>query len=867
MWNRSKKMLAALKEDIHEHIERETQENLNRGMRADEARYAAIRKFGNVTRVSEDVREVWITRWFDQLVQDIRYGARLLIRNKAFALAAIVTLAVGLGANTAIFTVVYAVLLKPLPYPDADRLAIIWTGLAEEQRAPASKYQIVQMRQSSHAFDEIAGIWVTNGKVPGAGEPEQIKVGIVTTNFLSLLCSEPAAGRLLQESDATYRDSAMAVISYGLWQRRFGGDPTVLGKMIRNGDNGVTIVGVLPKDFRLILPSGSAVSDKVDMYLPVSFAEAPVDGPGYLKTIARLAPGVTLGQAQAELDGVAERLRATVPDFAAQKMTLTVFPLQADGVRDVRRALLLLFGSVGLVLLIACVNVASLLLARASYRTRETSIRATIGAGRSRLVSQLLTESLLLGLIGGAAALGVAWLALKGFVALRPESLLRLGTIAISPPVFAYAFLISLTTVILFGLAPAISGSRVDLSGAMKVGAQAGAGRGKYSRAALVAIEIALSVILLAATGLLARTFAALLRVNPGFRAENALTFTTTPGDYAFVHELRSKLLEIPGAVAASASSHLPLDANYANWYDGYSTEGAEPSEQNTNLADDRSILPGYFDAIGATLIEGRDFTDGDDGAHQHVAIIDDELAAREWPGQSALGKRLNISDSPKGFYEFERDWVVVVGVVKHVQYHSLATTERPQIYVPFQLAPRPVSFVVSSSIPRTALTAAIREKLSEIDQGAPMARITTLGELADQARAQSRFVAFLSAALALAALLLACVGIAGVASFNVAQRTNEIGLRMALGASTRDVLRMIFAQNLGSVAAGLAFGVALSLALAPLLQSLLYGVQPHDPAAFGVVCVIVMATAAFACFLPARRATRVDPMVALRHE
>jgi putative ABC transport system permease protein len=813
-------------------------------------------------------------RGLEHFLQDARHGFRLLTRNKSFALAAIVTLAVGIGANTAIFSVVHGILLKPLPYPHADRLAIIWTGLAEERRAPASNYQLLQMRQNSRAFDEIAGIWITNGTVPGAGAPEQLKVARVTTNFLALLCSEPAAGRFFREEDAAHDDGMNVVISYGLWQRRFGGDPAVLGKVLRTGtdgdDKGVIIVGVLPKDFRLILPSSSALSQNVDMYRPVSLADSAIDGPGYLKTIGRLAPGVSVGQAQAELDGVAARLRATVPDFAAQKMTLAVLPLQADGVKDVRGALLLLFAGVALVLLIACVNVANLLLARSSYRLRETSIRAIIGASRGRLIRQLLAESLVLGLAAGIGAIGVASFAIQGLLALRPESLLRLGTIELNGTVFAYALLISLVTVIVFGFAPAIAGSRVDLSGGVKAGSGIGArDAGRYSRATLIAAEVAISVVLLTGTGLLVRTFAALLRVNPGFAAENALSFTTTPGGYKFVHNLQSKLLEIPGVEAASASSHLPLDANYANWYDGYYQEGAPPEDQNTNLADDRSILPGYFQTIGATLISGRDFTDADDAAHQHVAIVDDELAAREWPGQSALGKKLNISDSPKGFYEFERDWVVVVGVVRHVQYHSLTTSVRPQIYVPFQLAPRPVSFVVRASpgIPPATLRAAIRAKLDEVDQSAPLARVVTLGELADQARAQNRFVAYLAAALAGIALLLACVGIAGVTSYSVAQRTNEIGLRMALGATSKNVLKMIVERNLVPVAAGLAVGIAFSLALAPLLESLLFGVRPQDPLTLTAVCITVAATGVAACFLPALRATRVDPLVALRHD
>src|SRR6202041_2748497 len=351
--------------------------------------------------------------WLEHFLQDARHGFRLLTHNKSFALAAIITLAVGIGANTAIFSVVHGILLKPLPYPHPDRLTIIWTGLAEERRAPASNYQLLQMRQNSRAFEEIAGIWMTNGTVPGAGEPEQVKVARVTTNFLSLLCAEPAAGRLFRDDDAQHDDGLNVVISYGLWQRRFAGDPAVLGKILHTqndgDDRGVTIIGVLPKDFRLILPSSSVSPDAVDIYHPVSLADSAIDGPAYLKTIGLLAPGVSVGQAQAEMDGVATRLR-------------------------------------------------------------ETSIRAIVGAGRGRLMRQLLVESLVLGLAGGAAAMLVASLAVQGLLALRPESLLRLGTIELNGTVFAYALLVSLVTVILFGFAPAIAGSRVDLHGGVKSG-------------------------------------------------------------------------------------------------------------------------------------------------------------------------------------------------------------------------------------------------------------------------------------------------------------------------------------------------------------------------------------------------------------
>jgi predicted permease len=864
---RRKRALDDLDRDIREHIEQETQDNIARGMSPEEARDAALRKFGNVARVKEDARKVWSCIWFEQLLQDIRYGLRLLRRSPLFALAAILTLAIGIGANTAIFTVVHAVLLRGLPYPEAGRLAMIWTGLGDEHRAPASDYELLQLRVRSSLFDQIGGIWVRNSVVPGEGRPEQVKLGRVTENFLSLLCSRPAQGRLFTAEDVQADEPTTMIISYGLWQRRFGGDPAIIGRSLRLEDGSVTIVGVLPQDFRLIFPDDSSVPPNVDLFEPIGFNSAKPDGPNYLRTIGRLRPGANFVQAQSEFDGIAEQLRRMVPVFDDEKLSLHVAPLQDDDTRNVRSTLLLVFGGVGLVLLIACANVANLLLARSSYRMREITLRAAIGAARNRILRQLLTESVVLGICGGIAAIAVGWLALDGLLALRPESLLRLGSIQLNPAVFAYTLAISILTGVIFGLAPEFAASRVDLLEGLKNSARIAGADSQLPRGVLIAAEVALSFVLLAGTGLLVRTFLALLDVNPGFQPKNVLTFTTSLGNYNFVHQLQQKLQAIPGVEFASLVSHLPLDDSYPNWYDVYYPEGAPPSEQSSALADDRSILPGYFQTIGATLIEGRDFTEADDAAHQHVAVIDDALAKQTWPGQDPLGRKLNISDSPKGPYEFERDWVVVVGVVKHVQYHSLTTMVRPQIYVPFQLAPRPVSFVVRANVPLVDLAAPIRERVATVDKNAPVARLIALDELVNQARAQNRFVAFLAGALAGTALLLACIGIAGVTAFSIAQRTNEIGIRMALGASPRKILHMILGQSLGPVIAGLLVGLASSFALMPLLQTLLFGVQPGDPLTFGAISAFLLVVGTFACYLPALRATKIEPTTALRYE
>jgi predicted permease len=853
--------------ELESHLEMHIEDNMRAGMSLKEARRQALLKLGGVESAKERYRDRRGIPVLESLWQDLRFAVRILRKNPAFTAVAILTIALGVGANTAIFTVVHAVLLNPLPYPNADRLAIIWSGLGNETRAGASGYELMQIRERSRVFDQVAGIWVINSTVPGDGEPEQVKLGMVTSNFLSLLCARPAQGRLFRDEDSQDNSTTALIISYGLWQRRFGGDPNVVGRTLHAGDYSNTIVGVLPQDFRLIFPDGSSVPPNVDLFIPLQGHYAEPGGPAFLHTIGRLLPGANFAQAQSDAEAIAAQLRHLSPEFDASNLSLHVVPLHDDDVRTVRRTLVLLFGGVVFVLLIACANVANLLLARTGSRVREMTLRAALGASRSRTIRQLLTESTVLGLAGGAAALAIGWGALQALLVLRPQSLLRLGAIRMDGTALLYTLSISVVSGIIFGLVPALAASRVDINAALKSGSRGITRATQLSRTVLVTAEIALSFTLLIGTGLLVRTFLGVLRVDPGFRPENVLTFTTSPGGYDFAHRLQQGLLTIPGVQFASAVSHLPLDDSYPNWYDSFYPEGAPLEQQSSNMADCRSILPGYFRTIGGTFLEGRDVNDFDDAAHQHVAIIDEELARQTWPGQDALGKKLNVSDSPKGPYQFERDWLVVVGVVKHVQYHSLTVMVRPQIYVPFRLAPRPISFVMRASVPLDTLTPEIREQVSKLNGRAPVARVMPLTGLVDQARAQSRFVALLTVALAGVALLLACIGVAGVTSYSIAQRTSEIGIRMTLGASPEEILHMILRQNIGPVIGGLVAGLALSLALTPLLANLLFGVRPGDPLTFASISLFLLLIAVLACYLPARRVTRIEPSIALRYE
>jgi predicted permease len=852
--------------ELRFHIDAYAEDLVRSGVPCGEAVRRARLEFGGMDRAKEECREERGVSSLDSLFQDLRFASRMLRRNPGFSAVAILTLAIGIGANTAIFSVVNAVLLRPLPYPDASRLAIVLVGVGNATRAPASAFQLFQIRQRTSEFDQIGGIWVTNGALPGEGEPEQVKVGIVTSNFLSLLCARPELGRLFGAEDEAPNAPWGVVISHGVWTRRFGSDASIIGKSIRTGTSSAVVVGVLPKDFKFIFPGDASVPANVDVFYAVPIDGSDPNGPGYLHLIARLRPGSNFARAQADADSAAAQIRLMRKGSDASTFRLSVFSLQDDDVRDVRRTLLLLFGGVGFVLLISCANVANLLMARATGRSRETTVRAALGASRGRLVRQLLTENFLLACLGAIAALGIGWAALRAILVARPASLTNFSGVNLDLRVLAFTFAVAIFTSALFGIAPIVSASRLDLARSLK---ESNRSAGKAIRGwnnLLVSAEVALGFVLLIGTGLLMRTFINELRVDPGFNAENVLSFQIPSPKYEMLRQLRQNLSALPGVQSVSAVSHLPLNST-ANWYDYYWKEGAPPEQQDTVMADHRSILSGYFAAIGATLEEGRDFTDLDDAAHEHVAIIDDVLAKNLWPNGGAIGKKLNISDSPKGPYQFQRDWAVIVGVVRHIQGHSLTVIVRPQVYVPFQLAPRPMSIVIHTAGVVPNLAALARAQVAVLDKTMPVSSVAPLSDYVARALSQSRFASLLAVSLSAIALLLACIGIYGVLSYAVAQRTGEIGIRMAIGARRADVMKMILGNSLKPVFFGLAGGFLLSRSIVPLLTELLYGITPGDLANYVEIVTVVLFVSLLASYLPARRATRIDPLIALRHE
>jgi predicted permease len=858
---------ACLDAEVRSYADLVADEKIASGLPPAEARRMALAQAGGIEQIKQSVRDRRAGIGLDNLAQDLRYSLRQMGRTPGLATVAILTLAIGIGANTAIFSFVHAVLLRPLPYPSADRLTILMSGLGYSGRAPFSSFEVFHLRQRATQFDQIAGIWVTNGALPGDGPAEQVKVADVTSNFLPLLCSRPALGRFFGPQDDLENAPSTIILTNGVWSRRFGSDPTIIGRSVRYGRHRSTVIGVLPADFRLIFPDDASVPPNVEVFESIPVGPWQADGPAFLHVIGRLRNGAALAAAQSEMNSAAAQINKLGGRASIGNFTVSVFPLQADTVREVRPTLLCLFAGVGLVLLIGCANIANLLMARARRRLRETTIRAALGASRSRLARQFLTESLLLGILGGVAALATGYAAIHAILAARPPSFVNFDHVPLDAPVLVFTFAVALFTSILFGLAPVFSVRRLDLTRDLKESGRQATGSRRSWISALVSVEVALAFVLLTGTGLLMRTFINILHTDPGFRARNVFTFRVSVPGYAPLHLIQQKLAALPGVHSASAISHLPLD-DAGNWYDYYYREGASQAEQTSVMADHRSTLPGYFSAIGATMIEGRDFTDDDDAQHQHVAIIDDVLAHQLWPGQSPIGHKINLSDSPPGFYQFQRDWAVVIGVVRHVQYHSLTAVVRPQIYVPYPLAPRPsMSFVLHTAGSDAGLAAAIRATIEGVNKDIPITHVEPMQLLVDRAHADSRFASLLATLLSAIALVLAVSGIYGVLSYSVAQRTTEIGIRMAIGAPRAQVLRMILADGFAWVLPGLLAGFLISLAVTPMLARLLYGVEPANPANYAVMLIGVLAVSAFAALLPARRAMKINPLTALRCE
>ena len=865
-------------EEFRFHLDMRTKENIASGMTPEAASRDAIRRFGNRTYIAELARDIRGGGILDALAQDLSYGVRMLLKHPAFTAVAVITLALGIGANAAIFSVAHAVLLRPLPYDRPQELTVLWSSMQKmgASRAPASGIELREIRERSQLFSDIAGVWVANGTLTGEAEPEQVKVGYVTSNVFAVLGAWPSVGRsFLPEEEGNGARPAI-ILSYGLWVRRYGGDPNILGRTIRFEGGSCTVVGVMSRDFQLLFSPDANVPADVQIWVPFTY-NIYADPPNlyYLRLIGRLKPGVTTAQAQDEANTIASQLCANYAAFGRENLKLEVVPLHGDAVRNTAPALVALLVGAGLVLLISCANVANLLLVRGTIRRREIALRAALGASHWRILRQLLIENLLLGFLGGALGLGLGWLALKPLLSLRPANLPQLDSVQLNPAMLGFVAALSLVSGLLCGLAPIFESRRLNLVETLKGTSGGGTRAGtERARSLLIVAEVALGFVLIVGAGLMVRTLSHLQTVDPGFNPHRVLTFEINlpfdayPEDTSrinFMNQFEAALSALPEVESIGAISHLPFD-DYPNWYSPYAPEGLSDEEKGGLLADHRAITAGFFQSAGARLIEGRFFDEHDKASGRNVVIVDDLMAGRTWPNESAVGKRLQVEKYNNG--DFAPGWTEVVGVVEHIRSHTLMERGRGQIYIPFSQSARPhLSCVVKTRGDTLAPVATIRGELHRLDKDLALSKVLPMTAYLNKARARTDFTALLSSLFGGLALLLATVGIYGVVSYSAGQRTQEIGIRIALGARPVHVIKLVIGKGVMLTAAGVAIGLVAAMVLTRFMAGLLFGVGATDPFTFAAVTLLLVSVALLANYLPARRATKVDPMVALRCE
>jgi predicted permease len=875
---------ARMDDEMRSHIEMQTQENIEAGMKPEEARYAALRQFGWVQSIKDACREQRGVSWIENLGQDIRYGARMLCKNPAFTAVAVLTLALGIGSNTAIFSVVDAVLLRPLAYPDSGQLVWLCERGPDWSGGSMSYPNFTDWRNQQSVFESFGAYSGNNLTLTGAGEPVRLAGALMSADVFAALRTQPEIGRVFREDEDKPGAAPVAVISHALWQNRFGGDAGIVNKTINLNGKPYTILGVMPVGFEF--------PNEVDLWLPVGplFSE-----PGWqmrdnhpgLFGLARLKSGVTLEKARADLDVIAVRLEQQYPE-SNKTRRVQIDRLLDQKVGSVRRALWILFGAVSFVLVIACANVANLLLARAAAREKEMVVRAALGASQWRITRQLLTESGLLALLSAVVGLIFAKGALRVVAALAGESIPRADEIRLDPRVLLFSGLVAVLTGLFFGLAPAWRAGRVDLQGTLKE-----AGRGATSsraglRQGLVIAEVALTFVLLVGAGLLLLSFHRLLQVNPGFVVERVLTFRINPPEekyqtdeqqILFYQALLEKLRAMPGVRAASLGSQNSIPLHEGGWDMRFLIEGRpEPPPHLQPSLQFHLVAPDYFQVMGIPLLQGRDFKEQDNRAHLRGAssgndwgtglnsiIIDEEFAKRYWPNQNPLGQRVRIP-----FGEREKQPILtIVGVVGRVKENRLRDQGGlVQAYFPiYQQTLRNLAVVVKTTSEPAALLTTIRQQVSQLDPTLPIFGICTMKEMRDHNASPDRLNLGLLGSFAVLALVLAIIGLYALLSFTVTLRQREIGVRMALGAQRFQVLNLVVAQGMRLVLAGVVIGLFGSFALTRVLASVLFKVEPTDPLTYVTVTLSLCVAALLACYIPARRATKVDPMVALRWE
>jgi predicted permease len=878
--------------EIEAHIELETERLQEQGLSHEDARSAACRAFGNMTHAQERFYESGRWLWWDHFWQDVRFALRMLRKSPGFTTVAVLTIALGIGATTAIFSLVDATLLHPLPYPQPEQLVSIEDDLpgvgARDVGMSVPEWQDFQR---SGIFEYVSPIGGGDVNVTGSSQPERILFAAVPPNYFALLGAKPKLGRSFNPEDPTPGFTLEVLISDGLWKGAFGGDPHILGRSIRLDNDLYRIIGVMPAGFHD--PGQTTEQRSTELWAATGFAAAPAPPPlrgsRYLSpAIARIKPGLTIAEAQSRLDALVTSLQRQFPEDYPLKSAWTVrlVPLKQTVVGDVRQSLILLLGAVGLVLLIGCVNVANLLLARASARGREMAVRQALGAARKRLVSQLLTEGLILSLAGGIAGLAILFYT-KGFLLrIVPESLPRLNEVSINWTVLLFALVASLAAGAVFGLAPALHAGRPDLTHVFK---QEGRGltgsKGQaQTRRVLVVTEFALSLVLMIAAGLLLRSFWDLLNVQVGFSTQNVMAvrmwlpipndpetdiYRTPAQEAPFLREIIRRGKALPGVeeVAIGDLAALPLghSRNDLNSFP-LILEGRETPSNQAPLVDGSIVSPGYFHLLSTPLLRGRLFGESEDEKAPAVAVINEAFARTYWPNGDPLGKRLKL-DRARGTLA-NPSWTTVVGVIADARTESLAESSVPQIYLSlYQTRAKDLAIFLRGRLDPAAIPVELRRQVQSVNPELPVFGAETLDEVVSTSLSERRFSMEMVGLFALTALLLAGLGIYGVISYIVSERTHEIGIRLALGAQRGNILRMVLRQGLGLAVAGAAVGLACALIVSHLMAGLLYGVRPTDPLTFAVVALVLIGVALLACYIPARRALRVDPLVALRYE
>jgi putative ABC transport system permease protein len=860
--------------ELEAYLQTETDDNIARGMSADAARRAAHRKLGNPTLIREEIYRMNSIHFLEILWHDLRFGWRMLAKNPGFTLIAVLTLALGIGANTAIFSVVNATLIRPLPYPNASRLVMVWESRLpdKDKQNVTSPATFLHWQRNNTAFEAMSICFNDTGILTGSGSPEQIPIQAVSPNLFSLLGVNAIMGRtFVPAQDNAAGTGDVAILSFELWQRRYGSDPNILGAKVFVDDKPRTVVGIMPRGFQFFVKQGSFYQKPPEMWVPMNFAGERAKSPGrYLQAIALLRHGVTLAQAQSSMTTMAQQMAVDDPE-AMKNWTVNLVPLRSQLVGDIAPGLRYLQAAVGLVLLIACANVATLFLARAAARKHEITIRMAVGAGARRVVRQILTESCLIAFLGALVGLIFAWAGTRALLNLAPANLIPLEGAAIDMRVLLFTTVVALATGVLFGAVPALQAARTAPREPLNEGTRSGSSlHHSRARSSFVVAEVALALILLAGAGLLIRSLTRLTAVDPGFNPKNVLAASVQlpNAKYAkdelraqFYAQLLTRLRQLPGVRSASANPFLPFAGIIAGT--GVDVEGRPPLPMAEKPVIDVTIVePQFFETMGIPLLQGRSFTEREGVELSHKVVISEAMAKKLWPGENPIGKHVTI------YMKKETVPSEVIGVVGDVKHAGLDEEVRSTAYWPYpELSFDFMTLIVRTDGDPLAFAPALRETVLSLDKDQPVADIRTMESLLSASLARTRFATALMAAFAGMALLLAVLGIYGVVTYIVEERTREIGIRVALGASYNGIIGLLLKQGMILAGMGITIGTLTSLGLTRLLVKLLFGTKPADPLTFVSVVLGLGAVAVSACYFAARRTTKVDPMTALRWE